>query len=105
MEAGFSKIRIKPQPADVKAASIKVPTIRGDIVASFTNQPGKSFRLNVDIPANTTAEIWLPYTYKKLSCCWMVKSRNLPGRMVLRSYMPVLVSILLASAIRRYNNH
>jgi len=65
LEAGFSKIRIKPQPADVKAADIKLPTIRGDIIASFTNQPGKSFQLNVDIPANTTAEIWLPYTYKK----------------------------------------
>lgn len=65
LEPGFSKIRIKPQPAGVREANIKVPTIRGDINASFVNQPGESFSLEVDIPANTTAELWLPCTFKK----------------------------------------
>lgn len=61
LEPGFRKIRIKPQPDSLKSAEIKHPTIRGDITASFTNDPGQSFRLEVDIPANTTAEIHLPF--------------------------------------------
>lgn len=65
LEPGFSKIRIKPQPASVRDANIKVPTIRGDINASFVNQPGEGFSLEVVIPANTTAEVWLPCTFKK----------------------------------------
>ncbi|WP_114790584.1 alpha-L-rhamnosidase C-terminal domain-containing protein [Niabella yanshanensis] len=65
IEPGFSKVRIRPQPAGVKEAAIKVPTIRGDITALFTNQPGESFLLEVNLPANTTGEIWLPLTGKK----------------------------------------
>ncbi|RNC64980.1 alpha-L-rhamnosidase [Proteiniphilum sp. X52] len=61
LEPGFRKIRIKPQPDSLKSAQIRHPTIRGDITASFTNDPGQSFRLEVDIPANTTAEIHLPF--------------------------------------------
>ncbi|GHT44121.1 hypothetical protein AGMMS49965_19210 [Bacteroidia bacterium] len=60
IEPGFKKIRIKPQPASLRQAEIKVPSIRGDIHAAFDNQPGKRFVLNVKIPANSTAEVWLP---------------------------------------------
>lgn len=62
---GFSKIRIKPQPADVSTAQIKVPTIRGNIHASFENKPGYSFLLEVNIPANAIAEVWMPYIGKR----------------------------------------
>ncbi len=65
LEPGFSKIRIKPQPGGVATADIKVPTVRGTILASFMNQPGERFSLQVTIPANTTAELWLPYMGKK----------------------------------------
>lgn len=64
LEAGFRKIRIKPQPGLLKAAKIKHPTIRGDVLVSFNNLPGQSFRLEVDIPGNTTAEIHLPFFSK-----------------------------------------
>ncbi|GHT45041.1 hypothetical protein AGMMS49965_21650 [Bacteroidia bacterium] len=60
LEPGFKKIRIKPQPATLRQAEIKVPSIRGDIYVAFDNQPGERFVLKVEIPANTTAEIWLP---------------------------------------------
>jgi hypothetical protein len=60
IEPGFGKIRIKPQPATLKQAEIKVPSIRGDIQVSFDNQPGERFVLEVEIPANTRAEVWLP---------------------------------------------
>ncbi|MBF6596969.1 MAG: alpha-L-rhamnosidase [Fermentimonas sp.] len=65
MEPGFSKIRIKPQPATLKTASIKYPTIKGDIFMEFINYPVESFELSVEIPANTTADIYLPYYSKK----------------------------------------
>ena len=61
LEAGFRKISIKPQPGSLRSAEIKHPTIRGDVKASFTNDPEQSFRLEVDIPANTTADISLPF--------------------------------------------
>ncbi len=61
LEPGFKKIRIKPQPAWLKHANIKHPTIRGNITASFINRPNESFRLEVSIPANTTADVYLPF--------------------------------------------
>jgi hypothetical protein len=60
LEPGFRKIRIKPQPATLRQAAIKVPSIRGDIKVSFDNLPGESFHLEVEIPVNSTAEVWLP---------------------------------------------
>jgi Bacterial alpha-L-rhamnosidase. len=61
LEPGFRKIRIKPQPASLESAEIKHPTIRGDIMVKFTNKPDESFRLEVIIPGNTTAEVYLPF--------------------------------------------
>lgn len=60
LEPGFAKIRIKPQPATLKEASIRIPTIRGDVNVAFRNDYKKKFVLDVEIPANTTAEVWLP---------------------------------------------
>ncbi len=59
-EPGYGKINIKPQPGDLKWAKMKLPTIRGDIVVDLHQDPGSSFDLNVTIPANTTARIYLP---------------------------------------------
>ena len=60
LEAGFRRIRIKPQPGTLQWATIKVPTIRGDVKVSFDNVPENSFKMDVTIPVNSTAEIWLP---------------------------------------------
>ncbi len=60
LEAGFGRIRIKPQPGSLHEASIKTSSIRGDIKVSFVNNPRKDFSMQVEIPANTSAEIWLP---------------------------------------------
>ncbi|MDR2138454.1 MAG: alpha-L-rhamnosidase [Tannerella sp.] len=65
VEPGFARIRIKPQPATLRQAEIRIPSIRGDIRASFVNTPGRTFVLEVDIPANATAEVWLPKVSKK----------------------------------------
>ena len=64
IEPGFRRIRIKPQPSTLKNAEIKCPTIRGDIMVSFLNEPGKSFKLKISIPANTTADVYLPFWSK-----------------------------------------
>ncbi|MDR2027894.1 MAG: GDSL-type esterase/lipase family protein [Prevotellaceae bacterium] len=67
IEPGFKKFRIKPQPATLKHAEVKTPSIRGDIHVSFDNRNAGHFVLDVDIPANTTAEIMLPKPSKKYS--------------------------------------
>lgn len=65
LEAGFEKIRIKPQPGTLEFAEVKHPTLRGDILVKFTNVPEESFQLEVEIPANTTADVYLPYFSKQ----------------------------------------
>lgn len=64
LEPGFRKIRIKPQPASLKHAEIKCPTIRGDVLMSFKNLPQQSFSMNLTIPANTAADVYLPFRSK-----------------------------------------
>ncbi len=64
LEPGFRKIRIKPQPALLEHAEIKCPTIRGDVLMSFKNKPQQSFSMNLTIPANTTANVYLPFWSK-----------------------------------------
>lgn len=64
LEPGFGKIRIKPQPGDLVSAEIKTPTIRGDVRLSFKNKPQQSFAMNLTIPGNTTADVYLPFWSK-----------------------------------------
>ena len=58
VEPGFSRMRIHPQPGLVESAEAVIPTIAGPVGISFDTKDG--FRLEVDIPAGTTAEVWLP---------------------------------------------
>ncbi|MDR1518427.1 MAG: alpha-L-rhamnosidase [Dysgonamonadaceae bacterium] len=58
---GFEKISIKPQPGSLKYAEIKHPTIRGDVFVKFENKAGLRFQLEIQIPANTTAIVRLPF--------------------------------------------
>jgi len=59
-EPGYGKISIKPQPGGLKWAKMKLPTIRGDILVNLSQDPGSFLSLDVTIPANTTAEVYLP---------------------------------------------
>jgi alpha-L-rhamnosidase len=34
------------------------------VSASFVNKPGKSFKLNISIPANTSANVYIPVQLK-----------------------------------------
>ena len=59
-EPGFARIRIRPQPGTLKEAYLKLPTIRGDVEMSFINSPDV-FSMDICIPANTLADIYLPW--------------------------------------------
>lgn len=64
LEAGWGRMRIRPQTAGLREADAVIPTIRGAVSCSVTDDGG-AFMLDVDIPANTTAEVWLPSPGKK----------------------------------------
>jgi alpha-L-rhamnosidase len=59
LEPGFGTIRIRPQPGQLETASMDLPTIRGAVHVDFKNTPDR-FSLNVRIPGNTTARVYLP---------------------------------------------
>lgn len=63
-EPGYGKIIIKPQPGNLEFATMKLPTIRGEILTGFKQEFGKSFELNISIPANTTAVVYIPQIAK-----------------------------------------
>jgi alpha-L-rhamnosidase len=66
-EPGFGKINIRPHPGNLTFSKAIVPTIRGEFKAGFTQVPGKSFTLDISIPVNTTATVYLPVSSGKCS--------------------------------------
>lgn len=57
---GFEKILIKPQPAgDLTRADGRYRSVRGDIESHWQIKDG-FMHLDVTIPVNTVAEVWLP---------------------------------------------
>ncbi|MDR3707816.1 MAG: family 78 glycoside hydrolase catalytic domain [Capsulimonadaceae bacterium] len=59
VEPGYRSVRIRPRVTGLTSASIKTPTIRGAIRAEFVASTDH-VTLTVELPANMTAEIWLP---------------------------------------------
>jgi hypothetical protein len=60
LEPGFARVRIKPQVGSLTSGSFDQPTVRGTIHADFQSVPGESFTLNVALPANVEATVYLP---------------------------------------------
>jgi alpha-L-rhamnosidase len=61
---GFQKIIIKPQPAgNLTWAKGSYQSVQG-LISSSWQKNGSRFSLQVNIPANTTAEVWIPATEK-----------------------------------------
>jgi len=58
---GFGKILIRPQIGSLEAIQGYVPTVRGTVSVGVRQSPGKSYRLTVELPVNTTARIELPW--------------------------------------------
>lgn len=59
IKAGWAEFQVKPAHAGLHEASIKVPTIRGAINASYKIN-GNSWMLHVTVPVNTRALIYIP---------------------------------------------
>lgn len=59
---GFEHILIRPRPGgDVKRASARFESLYGPITTRWESAPD-GFELDVTVPANTTADVWIPAT-------------------------------------------
>ncbi|MFG2890972.1 alpha-L-rhamnosidase [Streptomyces sp. NPDC048248] len=57
---GFAKVLIRPRPGGgVTGAEARFDSVRGPITTRWTTGD-EGFRLTVEIPANATAEVWVP---------------------------------------------
>ncbi len=59
--AGFHTFDVKLQPGGVKSAGVVTATVQGKIGVTYT-ATDKAFTAKVNIPANTTARVYLPST-------------------------------------------
>ncbi len=66
LEAAYRRFRICPQPGNLEEASLKLPTIRGSIESKLLNQNDR-WQLEISIPGNSEAEIWLPAVFSRIS--------------------------------------
>jgi hypothetical protein len=60
LDAGYASFTVEPRPGDLDHAAITVPTVRGTIGATFDHTPKGAFRLTVQIPGNTRADVSIP---------------------------------------------
>lgn len=59
-QPGFKRIIVHPQTGGgLTHARATYKSIRGEVISIWTKQDGR-FTLNVTVPANTTAEVWVP---------------------------------------------
>ena len=56
----YQRFDVKPQPGNVSAAEITLPTLSGAIWVSFKQVPGLSFLLAIRPPPNTLSRVCLP---------------------------------------------
>ena len=56
---GWSRIEVRPQPGDLRWATIRVPSLRGPVEASF-NQSAAAFRLALRVQDGVRATVCLP---------------------------------------------
>ena len=59
LKPGWELAAIRPQLLQLDKAEIKVPTIRGAILAKWEKK-GKNYNFKLTIPANMDAKVWLP---------------------------------------------
>ncbi|VTO24562.1 Bacterial alpha-L-rhamnosidase [Klebsiella variicola] len=59
LKPAWAEFQVKPVPAGLKYASIRVPTIRGPINASYKVDENK-WQINISVPVNTSAHIYVP---------------------------------------------
>jgi len=60
LEYGWKTFRVKPQTGDLLWAKGTVSTVTGNISAAWEKSAGNHFSLILEVPANTSAQVWLP---------------------------------------------
>lgn len=66
LEAGFGRFRIAPQPGSLAQVSFRQECIRGSIAVDLSQQDGR-WNLEIDIPGNSRAELWIPQEKGKVT--------------------------------------
>lgn len=82
---GFETVCIRPQTDSLRFAEITLPTIRGKIHLKIENDPG-AYRMNVSIPPNMNADIYLPLLFEKYEVMRdgiKIKPRKVNGKPVI----------------------
>jgi hypothetical protein len=64
LSPGFEMFQIKPQVGDLSFASLKTPTIKGEIFVSYKKNES-SATMDVIIPGGTSATIYMPFDAAK----------------------------------------
>ena len=59
IEPGFKKAIIAPAPGSLQSAEITIPTLCGPVCMDF-DQGGRCFAMNVTIPENMSADVYMP---------------------------------------------
>jgi hypothetical protein len=60
IKPGWAEARIKPQPGGLEKGAIRIPTVRGDVSVRFQKRNDSFFSMDVAIPGNMAAEIYIP---------------------------------------------
>lgn len=58
--AGFATFDLKLQPGGISSASVRVPTLKGEISSSFSLDGAGGMTGQISVPANSTARIYIP---------------------------------------------
>ncbi|MEP0357185.1 alpha-L-rhamnosidase C-terminal domain-containing protein [Paraglaciecola sp.] len=70
VESGFKEFRIVPQPASLSEVRLTTPTIQGPIYTELNvsqEQEQVKWALQIDVPANTKAQLWVPATFNQFN--------------------------------------
>lgn len=59
MDTAYKTFEIKPHMGDLNFIKCTVPSVKGDIVLEINKTDGH-INMNITIPENTTAEVYLP---------------------------------------------
>jgi len=65
LEPAYARFRIAPQPGLLEVAEVELPTLRGPIFCRISNESDR-MELEVSVPGNSEAELWLPSEYRTI---------------------------------------
>jgi alpha-L-rhamnosidase len=63
LEPAYARFRIAPQPGLLEVAEVELPTLRGPVFCRISNESDR-MELEVSVPGNSEAELWLPSGYR-----------------------------------------